>query len=43
MSNRTASDGAKIVLRNMDDDEEERAIEDLTDIGYRRDAIRVER
>lgn len=33
----------KIVLRNMERDEEERAIADLTDLGYKREVIRVER
>jgi len=33
----------KIVLRNMSREEEQRAIEDLTEIGYKREAIRVER
>ena len=33
----------KIVLRNMDREEEARAIADLTELGYTRGVIRVER
>jgi len=33
----------KIVLRNMGREEEKRAIEDLTEIGYNREVIQIER
>ena len=33
----------QIVLRNMDREEEERVVNDLTEIGYKREVIRVER
>ena len=40
----TDGDGSPtIVLRNMEREEEKRAIEDLIDIGYKREVIRVER
>ena len=32
-----------IVLRNMSREEEQRAIEDMTEIGYKRDTIQIER
>ncbi len=34
---------AEIVLRNMDREEEERAIEDLRELGYKREVITIER